>query len=40
MKEYISPEFEKISYEADEVLLESEVQETMPYEKQDIGNLY
>lgn len=39
MKEYISPEFERVKYEVNEVLLDSVVEETMPYEPEDIGNL-
>lgn len=40
MKEYISPEIEIINYEIDEVLLDSVVEETMAYEKENIGNLF
>ncbi len=39
MKEYISPEFERVKYEVNEVLLDSVVEETMPYEPEGIDNL-
>ena len=38
MKEYISPEFERIKYEVNEVLLDSVVEETIAYESEDISN--
>lgn len=40
MKEYNSPKFELIKYDSNEVLLESEVQETMGYESEQIDNLF